>query len=131
MAEEALLERLDRLHEEHKNKTILAEINALPEEIRREYGIQGRLARALGNLGQMKKALEVLESTREEGENDPLWWYRTARALLGFDRFQEAKRCFVRTLELDPTDRDARYFIPLCDTMANKGESQAGKGNKY
>ena len=41
MAEEALLERLDRLHEEHKNKTILAEINALPEEIRREYGIQG------------------------------------------------------------------------------------------
>ena len=79
----------------------------------------------------MKKALEVLESTREEGENDPLWWYRTARALLGLDRFQEAKRCFVRTLELDPTDRDARYFIPLCDTMANKGESQAGKGNKY
>ena len=109
----------------------MAEINALPEEIRREYGIQGRLARALGNLGQMKKALEVLESTREEGENDPLWWYRTARALLGLDRFQEAKRCFVRTLELDPTDRDARYFIPLCDTMANKGEIQAGKGNKY
>ena len=131
MAEKALLERLDRLHRENKNRTILEEIAALPEETRREYAIQGRLARALGNLGELKKALAVLEATREEGRDDPLWWYRTGRALFGLERFLEARPYFVRALELDPEDRESRYFAGLCGTAGNKAGGGPGKGNKY
>ncbi len=131
MAEETLLERLDRLHKENKHKAILGEIAALPGGERETYAIQSRKARALGNLGEYQEALEVLEPLRGEGEQDSLWWYRMARALFGLERYREAKPYFVRALELDPTDRDARYFIPLCDTMNNKGQDQTGKGNKY
>ncbi len=131
MVEEALLEQLDQLHKENRNKEILAVITALPEETRREYAIQGRLARALGNLGELKKALAVLEATREEGKEDPLWWYRTGRALFGLERFLEARPYFERTLELDPTDRESRYFAGLCGTAGNKAGGGPGKGNKY
>ena len=131
MAEETLLERLDRLHRENKHRLILGEIAALPGEEQGTYAIQSRKARALGNLGEYQGALAVLEDLREEGENDPLWWYRRARALFGLERYREARPCFVRALELDPADRDARYFIPLCDTMNNKGRDRTGKENKY
>lgn len=131
MAEEALLERLDRLHRENKHRLILGEIAALPGEEQGTYAIQSRKARALGNLGEYQGALAVLEDLREEGESDPLWWYRRARALFGLERYREARPCFVRALELDPADRDARYFIPLCDTMNNKGGNRTGKENKY
>ena len=131
MAEETLLERLDRLHRENKHRLILGEIAALPGEEQGTYAIQSRKARALGNLGEYQGALAVLEDLREEGENDPLWWYRRARALFGLERYREARPCFVRALELDPADRDARCFIPLCDTMNNKGRDRTGKENKY
>ncbi len=39
-----LLEKLDQWHEENKHREIVREIGELPEELRQDYDIQGRLA---------------------------------------------------------------------------------------
>lgn len=126
-----LLAELDRLHRENNHKAILHRIGTLPQEIRETYDIQSRRARALGNLGEYAKALEVLEAVRKEGEQDPLWWYRTGRALFGLDRFREARPCFLQAEKLDPSDKEAGYFAALCATASNKQGKEGGKGNKF
>ncbi len=69
MVDKEVLERLNQLHEENHHKQILWEISRLPEEVQREYAIQSCKGRALGNLGEYRKAYQVLLPLREEGEH--------------------------------------------------------------
>ncbi len=44
---------------------------------------------------------------------DPLWHYRLGYACYFDNRFNEAAAAFARTLELDPDDDDAQYFLNM------------------
>lgn len=62
----------------------------------------------------LRKAVDLLESIREEGEQDPLWYSRMGYALHAMERSQEALRCGQRWLELAPEDPDAQEFLESC-----------------
>ena len=88
-----------------------------------DYGLTCQLARAYNNLAdldqpeakaQLARAEELLRSVEAEGQNDPLWHYRLGYSLFYQDREEEALACFERTLELCPSDEDARAFIQEC-----------------
>ncbi|MCI9508370.1 MAG: DUF2004 domain-containing protein [Angelakisella sp.] len=111
MIDQELLARLDQWHEENQHKKILQEVQGLPEEIQKEYEIQGRLARALNNLGKYNEAIQVLESTREAGAQDDRWWSRMGFALYHQNRNNEARKCFLRAQELNPENHDAKNFL--------------------
>ena len=120
-----LLEKLDQWHEENKHKEIVREIGELPEELRQDYDIQGRLARALNNTGKYKEAMAVLESVRQIGEQDHRWWSRMGYAYYQLDRMEEAKECFLTAQRLDPDNEDARTFL----AWMNVGPS--GKSSRW
>lgn len=132
-----LLEELDLLHEKNCHKEIVRKIGTLPEEVQREYEIQGRLGRALGNLGEVLRAREVLEGIRKEGEKDPLWWYRLGCCYLSMEDGREASRCFRRSLELEPegeVSEDCRKLIRWAADLENTDKGcggKKGKGNKW
>ena len=111
MIDQELLTRLDQWHEENQHKKILQEIEGLPREIRGEYEIQGRLARALNNVGSYEEAIRVLESVREAGAGDDRWWSRMGFAFYQLDRYDEARKHFLRARELNPENQDAKSFL--------------------
>ncbi len=122
-----LLEKLDQWHEENKHREIVREIGELPEELRQDYDIQGRLARALNNTGKYKEAMAVLESVRQIGEQDHRWWSRMGYAYYQLDRMEEAKECFLTAQRLDPDNEDARTFLAWMN-VGPSGKSNAWDG---
>lgn len=125
MIDKELLEKLDQWHEDNHHQKIIQEIEGLPEELRQQYQLQGRLARALNNTGRYKDALGVLDSIREEGEQDHRWWSRRGYAYYQLDRMEEAKECFLTAQRLDPGNEDAKTFL----AWMNVGPS--GKANAW
>ena len=111
MADQELLTRLDQWHEENHHKRIIQEITDLPEETRGEYEIQGRLARALNNLGKYDEALQVLEAVREAGAQDDRWWSRTGFAYYHLERYELAREHYLRAAELNPENQDVKTFL--------------------
>ena len=125
MIDKELLEKLDQWHEDNHHQKIIQEIEGLPEELRQQYQLQGRLARALNNTGRYQEALGVLDSIREEGEQDHRWWSRRGYAYYQLDRMEEAKECFLTAQRLDPGNGDAKTFL----AWMNVGPS--GKANAW
>jgi tetratricopeptide (TPR) repeat protein len=110
-----LMERLNYYHDADEHEIIIGEIVNLPkEEI--TYEVKGLLARAYNNNAQSAEAIEVLESIRTEGENDPLWFFRYGYALyyLDLDKVSEALKYFEKCKALDPNDQDVDAFIKMC-----------------
>ena len=131
MADQVLLERLDQLHKEQKNREILAEMAKLPPEEQKEYQLQSRLGRALGNLGRHRDALRVLEALAEEGENDPLWWYRMGCAWYCLAETDRAEEQLRRALELDPDCQGAHEVMLLIQKLRRRENNDSKKkGNK-
>jgi len=127
--ERELLERLDQWHEENHHKEIIREIEGLPEEIKRDYGLRGRLARALNNTQRYREALGVLEEVQEEGREDSVWWSRKGYALYYLDRCAEAADCFRQALRLNPENGDARTFLAWMN-IGPGGKANAWNGAK-
>lgn len=115
MVDQEVLERLDQLHKENHHKQILWEISRLPEDVQREYGIQSRKGRALGNLGEYNRAFRVLEPLREEGKKDPLWWYRMGCCYMCMEKNEEAREAFTRAMELGDDRDDCQKMLTLID----------------
>lgn len=92
-------------------------IDALEQiaETERDYETTSLLARAYNNVDECAKAAELLESVKEEGQNDALWNFRMGYAQYYLDNNAEALGYFNKTLELDPEDEDARFFIRQCN----------------
>lgn len=111
MADKELLARLDRLHEENHHREIAEEIAKLPEEVAAEYEVRCRLGRALNNLGAFEDALKVLESLRQQGEEDSSWWSRMGYALYHLDRHKEAAEYFRQAQRKNPGNSDAQTFL--------------------
>ena len=60
-------------------------------------------------------ALEIFESIREEGQNDPYWYSRMANALYMTDgREAEALEYAKKWLALDPENENAKQFVDDC-----------------
>ena len=117
------LSQLEQWHEENAYQKIIDCLESRSKTQALDYGLTCQLARAYNNLAdldqpeakaQLARAEELLRSVEAEGQNDPLWHYRLGYSLFYQDREEEALACFERTLELCPSDEDARAFIQEC-----------------
>ena len=117
------LSQLEQWHEENAYQKIIDCLESRAKTQALDYSLTCQLARAYNNLAdldqpeakaQLARAEELLRSVSEEGAEDPLWHYRLGYSLFYQDREEEALACFERTLELCPSDEDARAFIQEC-----------------
>lgn len=109
-----LTKQIDEWHKADKHQEIIDALEQIPEA-ERDYETTGLLARAYNNIGRYAKAVELLESVREEGEEDERWNFRMGYAQYGLDNYRDALRYFTKARELDPEDEDALTLIRQCN----------------
>ena len=108
--ENNLIETLNILHKEGKHQEIIDKIETLPsEEMNPE--IIGILARAYNNVDNYEKALELLKSIEEYGKNTNVWNYRIGYSYYYLDNYLEAKKHFLKAIEIDSSDSDSHLFL--------------------
>lgn len=108
--ENNLVEKLNILHKEGKHQEIIDKIEALSsEEMNSE--IIGILARAYNNVDNYEKALELLKSIEEYEKDTNVWNYRIGYSYYYLDNYLEAKKHFLKAIEIDPTDSDSHLFL--------------------
>lgn len=81
-------------------------------EAERGYELTGLLAREYANYGHsinhgesyLLKSLDLLESTRKEGRNDPNWHCRMGYALMHLEREKEAIPYFDAVMQMIDDD---------------------------
>lgn len=142
MDRDKVLSQLARWHEDGEYQKIIETIEAIPQE-HLDYELTCQLARAYNNLAEpgvqgkkhLQKAIELLNSVKEQGEEDALWHYRMGYALYFLDKETEALSCFQRAAELDPDDEDTQYMIEECKRIIDfyakkKAEASARQNNK-
>ena len=139
---EAFFAQLEQWNDEDEYTRCIQALNAIPEDWR-NYRTAYALARALENYAiigdhdegtpnykgdkALRRAIEVLESVREEGQDKAQWNMRMAygyQYLYG----QEAKAIpyAQRWAELDPEDKDAPAVIQECQKeIAKRAEAKA------
>jgi hypothetical protein len=89
------IERLQQLGDCDAPDKIVAIIEEIPVE-QRDYTINSIFSRALNNIDEYQRALDVMETIREQGESDPWWHYRRGYALRYLDRDKEAEEALYR-----------------------------------
>lgn len=109
-----LTKQIAEWHEADKHQEIIDALEQIPEA-ERDYETTGLLARAYNNIGKYAKAAELLESVREEGEEDERWNFRMGYAQYGLDNYRDALRYFAKARELDPEDEDTLTLIRQCN----------------
>ena len=138
---EAFYEQLEQWNDEDEYTRCIQALNTVPEDWR-DYRIAYALARALENYAiigdhdegtprykgdkALLRAIEVLESVREEGQNKAEWNMRMAygyQYLYGQE--EKAIPYAQRWAELDPEDEDAVTVIQECQKeIAKRDESE-------
>ena len=140
--EEAFFQQLEQWNDEDEYTRCIQALNAIPED-RRNYRIAYAMARALENYAiigdhdegtpnykgdkALRRAIEVLESVREEGQDKAQWNMRMAYGYQ-FLHGQEEKAILYaqRWAELDPEDEDAPAVIQECQKeIAKRVEAEA------
>lgn len=106
--------QIEEWHESDRHHEIIDALERIPAEDR-DYDIIGSLARAYNNISAYDKAVELLESIREEGKEDALWNFRMGYSQYGLDNNTDALWYFNKAYELNPEDEDTRYFIRQCN----------------
>lgn len=109
-----LTKQIAEWHEADKHQEIIDALEQIPAA-ERDYETTGLLARAYNNIGKYAKAAELLESVREEGEEDERWNFRMGYAQYGLDNYRDALRYFTKARELDPEDEDTLTLIRQCN----------------
>ena len=105
-----LIKLVSKWHDAEEHQAIINALEQLPEAERDAEAIS-LLARAYNNQSDYVKAEALLESIRQEGEDDALWNFRMGYALFYQDREREALPYFTKAAALDPEDPDAPTFI--------------------
>ncbi len=106
-----LIELLNNLHKEGKHQEIIDKIEALSSE-EKNSEIIGILARAYNNVENYEKALELLKSIEDTEKNTNVWNYRIGYSYYYLDNYlEEAKKHFLKAIELNPTDSDSHLFL--------------------
>ena len=140
--EEAFFQQLEQWNDEDEYTRCIQALNAIPEDWR-NYRTSYALARALENYAiigdhdegtpnykgdkALRRAIEVLESVREEGQDKAQWNMRMAytyQYLYGQE--EKAIPYAQRWAELDPEDEDATAVIQECQKeIAKRVEAEA------
>lgn len=109
-----LEKQIDEWHKADQHQAIIDALGQIPEA-ERDYETVGLLARAYNNIEQYPQAVELLESVKEEGQDDARWNFRMGYAQYYLDNVREALHYFTKAKELDPEDEDTQYFIRQCN----------------
>lgn len=112
---EDIKKQIEEWHESGRHQEIIDILERIPVA-ERDYDTIGILARAYNNIDDgCAKAVELLESIREEGEEDALWNFRMGYSQYYLDNNAEALKYFNKAYELNPEDEDTLYFIRQCN----------------
>ena len=140
--EEEFFQQLEQWNDEDEYTRCIQALNAIPED-QRNYRTAFALARALENyavLGDhqqeppyykaekaLRRAIEVLESVREEGQDKAQWNMRMAYGYQYLNGQEEQAIPYAqRWAELDPEDEDAATVIQECQKeIAKRVEAEA------
>ena len=139
--EEAFFQQLEQWNDEDEYTRCIQALNAIPED-RRNYRIAYAMARALENYAiigdhdegtpnykgdkALRRAIEVLESVREEGQDKAQWNMRMAYAYQYlYGQEEKAIPYAQRWAELDPEDENAPTVIQECQKeIAKRAEAE-------
>lgn len=123
------MEQLKKWHEDGKYEKIAETLFAIPKN-EFDYELTNMLARALNNLSRYEEGLSLLESVRQQGQDDPLWHFRVGYSLYYMDgREVEAIPYFERAIELGD-DYLATYELLLNARSYLKDDSGKTKGDE-
>ena len=140
--EEEFFQQLEQWNDEDEYTRCIQALNAIPENWR-NYRTAYAMARALENyavLGDhqqeppyykaekaLRRAIEVLESVREEGQDKAQWNMRMAYGYQYLNGQEEQAIPYAqRWAELDPEDEDAPAVIQACqEEIAKRAEAEA------
>ena len=134
--EEEFFQQLEQWNDEDEYTRCIQALNAIPED-QRNYRTAYAMARALENyavLGDhqeelpyykaekaLRRAIEVLESVREEGQDKAQWNMRMAYGYQYLNGQEEQAIPYAqRWAELDPEDEDAPAVIQECQKEIDK-----------
>ena len=145
--EEAFFQQLEQWNDEDEYTRCIQALNAIPEDWR-NYRTAYALARALENYAiigdhdegtpnykgdkALRRAIEVLESVREEGQDKAEWNMRMAygyQYLYGQE--EKAIPYAQRWAELDPEDENAPAVIRECKAEIRKRQRSRKKKAKF
>ena len=144
--EEAFFQQLEQWNDEDEFTRCIQALNAIPKDWH-SYRTAYALARALENyavLGDhqeeppyykaekaLRRAIEVLESVREEGQDKAQWNMRMAYGYQYLNRQEEQAIPYAqRWAELAPEDEDAPAVIQQCQEEIARRRRQAGRKKK-
>ena len=140
--EEVFFQQLEQWNDEDEYTRCIQALNAIPEDWR-NYRIAYAMARALENYAiigdhdegtpnykgdkALRRAIEVLESVREEGQDKAQWNMRMSYAYQYlYGQEEKAIPYAQRWAELDPEDEDATAVIQECQKeIAKRVEAEA------
>ena len=140
--EEAFFAQLEQWNDEDEYTRCIQALNAIPEDWR-NYRTAYALARALENYAiigdhdegtpnykgdrALRRAIEVLESVREEGQDKAEWNMRMAYGYQYLHACEEKAIPYAqRWAELDPEDENAPAVIRECqEEIAKRAEAEA------
>ena len=143
---EAFYQQLEQWNDEDEYTRCIQALNTIPEEWW-DYRIAYAMARALENYAiigdhnegtpnykgdrALLRAIDVLESVREEGQNKAEWNMRMAYAYQYlYGQEEKAIPYAQRWAELDPEDTDAPLVIQECQKeIAKRAEEEADEEN--
>ena len=108
--ENNIIEVLNNLHKDEKHQEIIDKIEAFPSE-EMNLEIIGILARAYNNVDNYEKALELLKSIEEYEKDTNVWNYRIGYSYYYLDNYLEAKKHFLKAIEIDSSDSDSHLFL--------------------
>ena len=145
--EEEFFQQLEQWNDEDEYTRCIQTLNAIPEDWR-NYRTAYALARALENYaiigdhdeGTLKskgdkallRAIEVLESVREEGQDKPEWNMRMAYGYQYlYGKEEKAIPYAKRWAELDPEDENAPAVIRECKAEIRKRQHSRKKKAKF
>ncbi|MEI0540325.1 hypothetical protein [Brachyspira pulli] len=94
-----LLDDIEKLHNKNRHQDIIELINSI-EDFEKDYNIISLLARALNNIKDYNGALDNLMYIREDGVDDPLWYFRVGYAYFYKDEKETAKQYLSKAIEL-------------------------------
>ena len=145
--EEAFFQQLEQWNDEDEYTRCIQALNAIPEDLR-NYRIVYAMARALENyavLGDhqeeppyykaekaLLRAIELLESVREEGQDKTQWNMRMAYGYQYLYHQEEKAIPYAqRWAQLDPEDKDAPAVIRQCqEEIDRRAEAEDGSDHK-
>ena len=140
---EAFYKQLEQWNDADEFTRCIKVLETLPEDLR-DYRASFLLARALENyaiigdhenepprkeaIKALGRAIEILESVREEGKDKAEWNMRMAYAYQYLPEQEEQAIPYAeRWAELDPRDRDAKAVIKECKQEIEKRKKRAAK----